>query len=356
MPGCAAGAGRRADHRGTACAAGGVEAHQPVLGGPSAEVGECWWEVPAPDCLAPPPPRAHPAAARASPWALCRSEELILALVREVNTAAALDALPMVAASASLCRRAITALAQRNSLRGVRAMLQRAKDVRVAGGPEARGLWRAAIVAFGRLRRPAEARQAFVEMRALGAWEVSDTATVNLLLNALASDIRLQFIRCVLAWLGGCRWEGTRWPCSDCQPALPPAATLSVPPSLPLGRFNQLRQEGVAPDASSFNCLLKGCMRARDARRAGLALGWMAEAEVPPDEITWNTLIKVRVGVRVGGEAGSTGRSAACWDSAPRHGALCWHGASLPACSHANTPSHAPQPNPPPGLLLLRRL
>lgn len=52
--------------------------------------------------------------------------------------------------------------------------------------------------------------------------------------------------------------------------------------------------QGVKPDTSTFNCLLKACMRARDVRRAGLALQWMKAAGVGADEITYNTLIKVR--------------------------------------------------------------
>lgn len=49
------------------------------------------------------------------------------------------------------------------------------------------------------------------------------------------------------------------------------------------------------PDASTFNTLLKACMRGRDVRRAELALSWMREDGVPPDSVTYNTLIKVIV-------------------------------------------------------------
>ena len=51
--------------------------------------------------------------------------------------------------------------------------------------------------------------------------------------------------------------------------------------------------QGVKPDTSTFNCLLKACMRARDVRRAGLALQWMKAAGGGADEIPYNTLIKV---------------------------------------------------------------
>lgn len=62
----------------------------------------------------------------------------------------------------------------------------------------------------------------------------------------------------------------------------------------PARSARQLLDLGVKPDTSTFNCLLKACMRARDARRAGLALQWMGQARVAADEITYNTLIKVR--------------------------------------------------------------
>lgn len=108
----------------------------------------------------------------------------------------------MVAGSHAMCGDAIRALQERGSTKGVRAMLQYAREAGLAGGPEARDVWRAAIVALGALRHPAEARRAFVDMRAAGAWEPSDTATVNLLLNALAGDIKVQFVRCALGVAG----------------------------------------------------------------------------------------------------------------------------------------------------------
>ena len=128
-------------------------------------------------------------------FATC-SEELIVGLISHVNTAAALDALPLVKASTRLSTVAIRAAAQRGSLHGVRALLRHAFQSGVALGPEGADVWRAAIVAFGQLKRPEDARQAFVDMRVrAGAWDTDDTPTVNLLLNALAGDIKLQFIR-----------------------------------------------------------------------------------------------------------------------------------------------------------------
>lgn len=80
----------------------------------------------------------------------------------------------------------------------------------------------------------------------------------------------------------------------------PPPCAHSSSHQLP-SRYNQLRQDGIVPDTSTFNCLLKGCMRARDVKRAGLALEWMAAAGVAADEITWNTLIKVAGGWEAAG-------------------------------------------------------
>lgn len=144
--------------------------------------------VPCPDWLHARPATPH------LPLLGC-SKELILQLIGTVNTAAALEALPLVATSPDMCAAAIRALTERRSLRGVHAMLHHARSTRAAQGLEGREVWRAAIVAFGKLRRLQDARQAFVGMRAAGAWGVEDTATVNLLLNSLAWDIKLQFVR-----------------------------------------------------------------------------------------------------------------------------------------------------------------
>lgn len=59
-------------------------------------------------------------------------------------------------------------------------------------------------------------------------------------------------------------------------------------------RFQQLVAEGMRPDTSTFNVLLKACMRSKDARRAELTLRWMRKARMRGDETTYNTLIKVR--------------------------------------------------------------
>ena len=105
---------------------------------------------------------------------------------------------------------------------------------------------------YGALGRLDDARRVFKDMRAEGAWALGDTRGANVLLNALHSDVRLAFVRA-----------------------------------------RQLLDEGLAPDTWTLNALLKGCMRARDARRADLACAWMDAAGVAPDETTFNTLVKV---------------------------------------------------------------
>lgn len=79
-----------------------------------------------------------------------------------------------------------------------------------------------------------------------------------------------------------------------------PVAPLPLPL---LHRARQLLDLGVKPDTSTFNCLLKACMRARDVRRAHMVLQWMGLTGVGADEITYNTLIKVQ---------GQPGRACTC--------------------------------------------
>jgi pentatricopeptide repeat protein len=68
-------------------------------------------------------------------------------------------------------------------------------------------------------------------------------------------------------------------------------------------------------DVTSYNTLLKACMHSRDLQRAALALRWMAEDGVAPDEFTWNTLIKV-----------GTAPCQACWAAQLPRNVLCsWH-------------------------------
>ena len=139
------------------------------------------------------------------PLPVC-SKRLVLALIEQVNTGAALEVLPMVTTSPEVVAAAIAAAAQRRSLQGVRALLTHAREAGASRGVAARPVWCAVIMALGALRRPHQARKAFADMRDAGAWQPGDTTTVNLLLNALAGDIALQFTR--WGWAGGRAWVG----------------------------------------------------------------------------------------------------------------------------------------------------
>jgi hypothetical protein len=121
--------------------------------------------------------------------------DLILQLVNTAGSAAAIEALPLVTRTPRLCASLIRALQQRRNARGIHAVLQHARLTGLASGPQGREVWRAAIVALGTLGQAQAARRTFVLMREAGAWERGDTVTVNLLLNALHRDIRLQYIR-----------------------------------------------------------------------------------------------------------------------------------------------------------------
>jgi hypothetical protein len=82
---------------------------------------------------------------------------------------------------------------------------------------------------------------------------------------------------------------------------------------------------GLDADLSTFNLLLKAAMRARDTKRARLAVAWMQDAGLVGDEFTYNTLIKVRT---------------ACLP------------ACLPACAASHPPPQAAcDPLPPAGCL-----
>lgn len=53
-----------------------------------------------------------------------------------------------------------------------------------------------------------------------------------------------------------------------------------------------MKSEGLRPVLTTFNTLLKACMRAHDGTRAEQVLSWIREAGLPPDEYTFTTLIK----------------------------------------------------------------
>jgi pentatricopeptide repeat domain-containing protein 1 len=59
-------------------------------------------------------------------------------------------------------------------------------------------------------------------------------------------------------------------------------------------RARQLIDAGAVADATTFNILLKACMRAKDGKRATMVVKWMKDAGIQADTVTWSSLIKVR--------------------------------------------------------------
>jgi pentatricopeptide repeat protein len=177
---------------------------------------------------------------------------LVAALIRDCSTDAALASQQFVEPNSRVLEAAAAAFAAKRSSRGVAAVRRLAASRRLLrGGPPAARLWFALIAAYGALGRLDDVRAAFKAARASGAWALGDTWHLNVYLHALHSDASLAFVRA-----------------------------------------RQLLDEGAAPDASTFNTLLKACMRARDSRRADLAARWMAAAGVAPDAVTYSCLVK----------------------------------------------------------------
>ncbi|EIE27183.1 hypothetical protein COCSUDRAFT_38919 [Coccomyxa subellipsoidea C-169] len=111
--------------------------------------------------------------------------------------------------------------------------------------------WRLLLRNYSRMRAPAFALRAFQEMRSRCIWSPQDTHTVNILLNALSSDL--------------------------------PAA---------FAMYNELMAGGLEPTRVTFNTLLKACMRGQNAARADEVLAWMRERGCQGNEHTYNTYIK----------------------------------------------------------------
>ena len=155
--------------------------------------------------------------------------------------------------SRRLLAAAAFALADKGSGRGVAAVERIATKRRLLTGPKSKNLWFALIRAYGNLKRLEAVRRAFKTARDVGAWSPEDTKCTNIYLNAIHTDIRTTFIR-----------------------------------------SRQLMDNGVVPDTTTFNILLKACMRAKDSKRADLALQWMSHTGIEPDAVTWCSLIKVR--------------------------------------------------------------
>lgn len=145
------------------------------------------------------------------------------------------------------------AFADRNSGRGIAAVERIALKRRMLTGPKSGDLWFALIRSYGNINRLESVRRAFKTARDVEAWVPENTKFTNIYLNAIHSDIRTTFVRA-----------------------------------------RQLMDSGAVADATTFNILLKACMRAKDAKRADLAMRWMSQAGLEPDAVTWSSLIKVR--------------------------------------------------------------
>lgn len=178
--------------------------------------------------------------------------ELVKGLVEERSTNEALENLQLLTPTRRVLQTAAAAFGAKGSFRGVAAVHQKATKLRLLRGKASADLWFAFVAAYGALGRLTEVRNAFKGARAAGAWLPADTWHTNVYLHALIdSDASLVFIRA-----------------------------------------RQLLQEGAVADASTYNTLLKACMRGKDSRRADLVLEWMAAGGVAPDAVTYSSLIK----------------------------------------------------------------
>ena len=114
-------------------------------------------------------------------------------------------------------------------------------------------LWFALIAAYGHVNRLKSASRCFKLARKTGAWRGTDgdVRHTNRFLHALHSDIKTVFVRA-----------------------------------------RQMMDDSVVLDTTSFNVLLKACMKEGDTKRAKMVLAWMQEQRVRPDGISYSTLIK----------------------------------------------------------------
>ena len=114
-------------------------------------------------------------------------------------------------------------------------------------------LWFAVIAAYGQLNQLNSVSRCFKMARTAGAWRGtdSDVRLTNKFLHALHLDIKKVFVRA-----------------------------------------RQMMDGGIALDTTSFNVLLKACMKEADTKRAKMVLAWMQEQRVRPDGISYSTLIK----------------------------------------------------------------
>ena len=224
---------------------------------------------------------------------------LVDALVQACSTDDALTALRCLRVTPPVLRTAARAFGAKGSAKGVAAAEAMAVQRGLLRDHSHPDVFFALIQAYGALGRLSDVRRLFHDARAAGAWRggPEDCRRTAVLLHALHSDVKLVFVRA-----------------------------------------KQLLDGGVAFETACFNVLLKSCMRAGDAKRARLAMAWMADADVQPDDITWASLIKALS--YAGDFEGVLGvrREMAERGVAPTTG--CW-GSLLVACGAAQQPETA---------------
>lgn len=184
-------------------------------------------------------------------------QERIETLVQTKKSDVALRMLPTLLKNIDDVECALKAFVSKRSVKGVRGIEELAAKLdllssksQLQGGVN---LWFSIISAYGRLGKLSDSSRCFKEARSKGAWSgaESDARLTTLFLHALHSDIKLAFIRA-----------------------------------------RQFLDDGVVFEVSTFNVLLKACMRQGDTRRAKLVLSWMSEARINPDSVTYSSLIK----------------------------------------------------------------
>jgi pentatricopeptide repeat protein len=172
-------------------------------------------------------------------------------IASSMNTEMALDALQCVRYSRRALASAAAAFAAKGSVRGVSGVEKLAESLRLLSRSASSDLWFALIRAYGRVQRLKDVLRCFKRARERRAWTPANSRLTSIYLNALHTDISLQFTRA-----------------------------------------RQLRDAGAAVEVAFFNTLLKGCMRAPDPQRARLVAQWMNECDLEPDAVSYSSMIK----------------------------------------------------------------
>ena len=179
--------------------------------------------------------------------------QMIANIIQQLPVHAAIQALHHVRLQVRNIEVALQAFKQKKSARGI-FELQRllSKSTHLLRGEESRGLWLSFLSAYGALQSVSAADNAFRSMKRARAWRLHDTHAFNQFLNAIHTDLELT-----------------------------------------LTRARHFLDNNGAPDISTFNVLLKSCMKAKDIQTAELVLDWSKKAGVCPDHVTFNSLIRV---------------------------------------------------------------